>query len=197
MIKIKIGPDERNLIIFIICLISVSILFWGFLYMPKKREVQLLDKKIKEFGIDIEKAKTELEKTQEYENKIQRMQREIVELETRFPMETELSSILKYIFEEAKINFLDIETISPGEMKQYVPRNPSLDIAELNCQKKIFDLKFKCRYRDLADFLKTLRENPKYIFSIEELEITKEKEILPQLKVRLVVGVYVLSASAS
>lgn len=197
MTKIKIGKDERNLIIFIICLISVSILFWVFLYMPKKREVQLLDKKIKEFGIDIEKAKTELEKTQEYENKIQQMQREVVELETRFPKETELSSILKYIFEEAKVNFLDIETISPGEMKQYIPKNASLDISELNCQKKLFELRFKCRYRDLADFLKTLIQNHKYIFSIEELEITKEKEILPQLKVRLVVGVYVLSASAS
>ncbi|MFH1202117.1 MAG: type 4a pilus biogenesis protein PilO [Candidatus Omnitrophota bacterium] len=194
MTKIKIDSTERNLIITIIAMLVASFLFWMFVYAPKKKEMLSIDRKIKEFGVDIEKAKTELEKTEDYNAKIQQMQSEIVELETKFPKDTQLSTILKYIFEESKRNFLEIETITPGELKAYIPRNPSLDIAELNCQQKLFELKVKCRYRDLADFLKTLKNNPRYIFSIEQLEIAKEKEILPQLRVKLVIGVYVLSS---
>lgn len=194
MTKLRIDSAERNLIITIIGMIVASFLFWMFIYAPKEKEMLSLDRKIKDFGVDIEKAKTELAKSDDYNSKIQQMQKEIVELETKFPRDTQLSTILKYIFEEAKRNFLDIETITPGELKAYIPKNPSLDVAELNCQQKLFELRVKCRYRDLADFLKTLKSNPRYIFSIEQLEINKEKEILPQLRVKLVIGVYVLSS---
>lgn len=195
MNRIKFGKEERNLIIIMVGIIAISFLFWIFFYTPKKKELQNLDSKIKGFGFDIQKATIELGNVEDYEARISKMQKEIIELESRFPKEAQLSSILKYIVEEARRKYLDIDNINPGELKAYIPKNPSLDIVEINCKKMVFELRLRGRYRDLADYLRDLRENLNYIFSIEELTITKDKDILPQLRVKLGIGVYVLAMS--
>jgi len=94
-----------------------------------------------------------------------------------------LLNALAQVANKANINYVSINTkpLEAGDQQ-----------GKLMYNRLPIEIKLRCRYRNLGEYLANLREMPRLV-KVESLKIFRNKDILPNVEVTLNVYTYVLT----
>lgn len=192
MSSLNINIDKRQIIIiavFVVMIIAV-LGYWTLFYQPKSKEIAAISTKVQDFDINIKEEEAKV-KARGYEEEIARNQQEVARLQDKFPSQNELPGLFQELFNIANKFHIDIVSIEPGKPDIYKSKNPAE--SDLVFNKVPIKLKLQSTYKDLAEFLKALFENPQYAFTFDDLEMVKLESMPSMLDVDLLLGAFVLS----
>lgn len=188
----NINIDKRQIIIIAVFIAMVIAIFayWTLFYGPKSKEISLINAKVQDFDINIKEEEAKLQ-AKGYEEEIAKNQREVARLQDKFPSQNELPGMFQELFNLANKNRIEITSIEPDKPTVY--KSKGTVTSELIFNKVPIHLKLQATYKDFAEFLKALFENPQYAFSFDDLEIAMSDDIPGKLDINLLLGAFVLS----
>lgn len=188
----NITIDKRQLIIIVsfVVMLLVVFVYWQIFYLPKSKEISTIYAKVKDFDVNIKEEEVKV-KAQGYEEEIARTQAEVARLQDKFPSQNELPGLFQDLFTKAKKFNIEIISIEPDKPSVY--KSKASPESDLVFNRVPIKLKLQASYRDLAEFLKSLYENPQYAFSFDDLELRVIENEDQKLEVYLSLGAFVLS----
>ena len=191
----KIGNfdiDRRQIIILVFATVMLLALFvyWQFFYLPKKKDIDDILRKVKDFDVNIKEEEVKV-RAKGYEEEIAKMQQEVARLRKKFPSRNELPRLIQEIFNQADKFNVEIISIEPDTPEVY--KSDVASKSDLIFNRIPISLELRASYRALAEFLKVLFENPQYAFSFDSLTLEKKKGAISKLDIKLELGAFVLS----
>lgn len=192
MSSLNINIDKRQIIIIAVFVVMIAAVlgYWMLFYQPKSKEIAAISTKVQDFDINIKEEEAKV-KARGYEEEIARNQQEVARLQEKFPSQNELPGLFQELFNIANKFHVEIVSIEPGKPEVYKSKNPTE--SDLVFNKVPIKLKLRSTYKDAAELLKALFENPKYAFTFDDIEMEQLKDMPSMLNIDLFLGAFVLS----
>jgi Tfp pilus assembly protein PilO len=181
---------EKILLVFV----AIAVAIWAldhFYYAPQNRkilrlkeEVRVADQKLREFLLlteGVEKA----------EAKVTRMERELKGLSERTLRGEEFRAFLKHLAKESDPLQMKIISLIPQEEKPSLPEVKKGTSAS-QYRKVTVHMVLHSTYTKLGSYLKGIEELP-FLVNVDNLQIEKNEEILPFLKVTIGLSIHIIT----
>lgn len=184
-------PKKNVLIIFIFA--GLSILFLRFIYFPKAMEVKKLNMENKKTKSGIVELYNFIGGQENLQDNIIKARNYAAILENALPSEKEVSNIIRHINKEARDLNVNVNSIKPGDLSNYMDsRGSQLTVYGYTCKSMPISLSVDARYHDLGDFLNKIELDRNPMICVKKLEIRKDVNILPKIKADIELNVSVL-----
>ena len=172
---------QKNIFILSIVIIIFLLCFWVFIYLPQKNKLASIKKEIADIDAQIAQ--------------INRMSggRDLTEVATSYNAQLrDVSSVFSFsegelidnLSKEAKKLNIEINSIKPLE-RQAIKEKENLDIEELPV-----NMQLSCEFRDLANYLKVLRDSFPILVKVKKIDIQGAGEGKDILNVNLQISAY-------
>jgi hypothetical protein len=186
----KLKSREKILIFFVITAIAIWA-FDRFYYTPQKKKILELKEEIKAADLKLQEALMFTQGVETAEAEVSRLEKDLQEVTERTLKGEEFRTFLKNLGIESdrlqmKIVSLTLqeEKLSPPEGEQETPA-----FQYKRVMVKIF---LQSTYNALGAYLKRIEELP-FLVSVDNLQIERNEEILPLLKVNMGLSVLIIS----
>jgi type IV pilus assembly protein PilO len=138
-------PKTQQTIIFFIVLIVVLILYFRFIYTPRKNKIAKLEDDVKVLQIEVQKAEAARARLPELQAKIARLELEWEKAKEMLPKEKEIPSLIQQISNSGTKAGVSFSLFKPGGPVT------KRDYSEIPVQ-----IKVSCGYHQLGSFLSNL-----------------------------------------
>lgn len=184
---------RKNLIFFIV-FITVIALFFYFIYFPKAKEVKALAVEYRNIKDNLDELYAFIGGEDNLKDNIVKMRKDFARLEDAFPSEKEVSSIIKYVNDEAKRFNVNVRSLTPKDLYLFKDNTGNgLMIEGYLCKGMPLSLKIEARYQALGEFLERLESAESPVISVESINAVKDKNIKPSIDARVEIVGYLLS----
>ncbi len=184
----RVDKKQQIRIIKIIGLIIIVYIYYNYLYLPKKKQVN-------EFRFKLESIESEIKKARTDADYLEKMQKEIKTVEERWnyvkqkvPSKKQIPQILEALAKAATGSDIYYVSIVPEGTQYY----SAIMIKNLTYEKLPIKINLQCRYKDLGDYISKLN-NLYRLIKVEDIEINADENITPLLNVHLIVSTYIAS----
>jgi Tfp pilus assembly protein PilO len=157
--------------------------FYMFFYQPEKKELLRLQEEIKTVALEIDRIVRAIPGLRNLEEEVAREQKS-ASLVKRIPSgEKPVQELLRQLAGEASRLDMDVISLKSGEGSE----SPH---EESPYKRLTVVMNIQCTYRHLSSYLKGINELPGLV-TVDELEIVRDNQIFPRVKVKLTLGVWV------
>ncbi|MFH1783772.1 MAG: type 4a pilus biogenesis protein PilO [bacterium] len=184
----KLEKEQIIRVVKIIGVFLIIYLYYNFMHIPKKQDVNTLQYQLKEIEAEVEKARTDAAYLEKMKLEIASIEKRWNFLKGRIPSKKQFSQILEELAEAATGDNVYYVAISPEVTLQY----SAIMIRNLNYEKMPIKVTLQCRYRDLGDYLVKLGSLNRLI-KVEDIEVKADDTAFPLVQVELIVSTYVVS----
>lgn len=178
---IAITKGQRKIILYVIGGALIIFIFWGFVYLPSRKQIQKFLSQLDEAEEQlnetkrIKEIKEAISKGYTYTLLIENLKDELTVLSKNIPYEQEMT--LQYISSFARELNLEIISIRPALKRPLLDKNKNqIKIAGSGCLQLPVHLKLKGGYKPIGEYIKILTEEPPSLIAIENLTIGKSRE---------------------
>ena len=183
---------SREKILLIIVLIAIAIwAFDQFYYTPKGREISRLRDEVKAADLKLGEFLVLTEGVKTGEAEVTRLEKELDRLSQRTLKGEEFRTFLKHLARESDPLQMKIVSLTPHEEKPFLPEGKK-EVSALGYRKVIVQMVLHSTYAKLGTYLKEIQELP-FLINVDSLQIEKNGEILPFLKVTIGLSMYIIS----
>jgi len=163
----------------------VFVCFYMFFYQPEKKELLRLQEEIKTVALEIDRIVRAIPGLRNLEKEVAREQKSAF-LVKRIPSgEKPVQELLRQLAGEASMLDMDVISLRSGEESESAHGgSPYKRLAVV--------MNIQCPYRHLGSYLKRVNDLPGLV-TVNELEIVRDNQIFPRVKVKLTLGVWVKS----
>jgi len=183
---------SREKILLIFVLIAVGIwAFDQFYYAPQSRKISMLRDEIKVADLKLREFLVLTEGVKTAEAEVARMEQELKWLNERTLKGEEFRTFLKHLARESDPLQMKIISLTPHEEK------PSLQVgmkgaSSFPYRKVMVRMVLHSTYGKLGTYLKEIEELP-FLVNIDNVQIEKNEEINPFLRVTMELSIYIIS----
>ncbi len=180
---------EKMLLIFV--LIAIAILAFDQLYYtPQSREISRLKDEVKAADLKMAELLLLTKGVETVEAEVARMEQELKWLTARTLKGEEFRAFLKHLAKESDPLQMKIISLVPSEEKPSLPEGVQ-GASALGYRKVTVHMVLHSTYAKLGTYLKEIEELP-FLVNVESLQIEKNEEILPFLKVTMGLNIYIV-----
>lgn len=186
-------PIDKKIVANSVIAIGFLLLFLIFAHIPKNRIVTGLEANLKSMEQQIKVTQAMLGDLGRLAQVLVDMQKELISFESRLPDRKQLSLVLSELTNLAKLSFVDVVSIKPEEPVPLVDneQNPvSLGTRPLKSLK--VELQLRAPYKAIAEYVKNIQDSLNMLATIDEINLTTNEEIAPNLDAKLVFTVYIV-----
>lgn len=186
-------PIDKKIVANSVIAIGLLLLFLIFAHIPKHRVVAGLETNLKSMEQQIKVTQVMLGDLGRLAQVLVDMQKELISFESRLPDRKQLSLVLSELTNLAKLSFVDVVSIKPEEPVPLVDneQNPvSLGTRPLKSLK--VELQLRAPYKAIAEYVKSIQDSLNILATIDEINLTTNEEIAPNLDAKLVFTVYIV-----
>ena len=183
---------NREKILLILVLIVIAIwAFDSFYYTPQGRELSRLREEVKAADLRLREFLLLAEGVKGAEAEIARIEQELKWLGERTLRGEEFRAFLKHLAKESDPLQMKIISLTPHEEEPSLPEGMK-GISAFPYRKVTVRMVLHSTYAKLGTYLKEIQELP-FLINVDSLQIEKNGEILPFLKVTIGLSIYIIS----
>jgi len=174
---------------------AVLLVFLAFIfavYVPSKNSARSIKSELEGIDSQIQVVEAFLSSAGSMAGGLERLKEKDQYLIDKFPPKEEAA--LQMLSEFAKKLNIEVASVTPAPKEDFIYGNSEkVEIEGKACQRVPVALELKGSYKNLVQYIETIRESlPAYVV-LEKLKIVKNKEGLPKLKIVLDMSLYLLS----
>jgi len=181
---------EKMLLIFVFIAIAILV-FDQLYYTPHTREISRLKDEVKSADLKMAELLLLTRGVETVEAEITRLEKELDWLSKRTLKGEEFRAFLKHLAKESDPLQMKIVSLTPNEEKFPLPEGKK-EASALGYRKVVIQMVLHSTYSKLGTYLKEIEELP-FLVNVESLQIEKNEEILPFLKVTMGLSIYIVS----
>lgn len=168
-----ITKGQKKILIITSIIIGLFLIFYIFIYLPAKNTVELLKAELLQIEDEINTTKTIIGKDKPLESGLSVMQKQLEELDRRFPdSEEETLQMISNLAYKSEVN---ITSIKPQPKSLFLDKNGNMvRIGDKLCHKMPISMAVRSTYKKLGKFLEALRQNIPHLLTVEKLRIAKD-----------------------
>lgn len=189
---IKLDLQNRRNITVVGGALLVLVLLFQFIYFPKSRQVERMESEYRGLTREIDELYNFVGGRENLKDNIIRARNELALLEKAFPSEKEVSGIIKGLNKEAERFKVSVRSLKPQNLYIYRDAERELKFSGYFCKCMPLVLKVESRYQALGEFLASLEASRAPLITIEEVEIQRDKDIMPDVKAEIELKAFIL-----
>ena len=183
---------SREKILLVLVLIVIAIwAFDQFYYTPAGREISRLKDEVKAADLKLREFLVLTEGVKTAEAEVTRLEKELDRLSKRTLKGEEFRTFLKHLARESDPLQMKIISLTPHEEKPFLPEAKK-GVSVVGYRKVIVQMVLHSTYAKLGTYLKEIQELP-FLVNVDSLQIEKNGEIFPFLKVTMGLSIYMIS----
>ena len=179
--EIIITKQQKNILLYAVVGVLIIFIFWGFIYLPSRRQVQLFQSQLDESEKQLDKikkikeVKDAISRGYVYTQSIEDLKGELAVLSESLAIEEEAS--LEYISSSARKLHLEVLLIKPSAKMPLLDKNKKhVDIAGARCFRLPVQLKLKGSYKAIGRYAEALRKDAPFLITVETLSMNRSAE---------------------
>lgn len=189
---IKLTKEEKKLIKVALIISAGFVLFSVLIYIPKSSALAKLKSKIEKNDALIADLKKTIGQNISLEEGIIVLRKQTKILSSRYVEQKDIFLSLNRLSEAADLAGVRIVSMSPQSLTV-----SGAKFLDKSCLKQPVKLVLYGRYEQLVNYLYLLEQSTVGIFTVESFNISNEKGLAPDLKMEVVVGLYVFGEEKS
>lgn len=178
----RLTKAQKNIILLSILAVIFLLCFWIFVYLPQQKRLSSIHKEISYIDTQIAQI-NEMTGGSDLTEALSDFNARIRDMSAIFSSNDE--EVIGSLSKEAKKLKIEIESIKPLEKQPVKDLDPSLNIEELPIA-----MQLSCEFKDLANYLKILREEFPVLIKMKRLEVKGGGEGKDLLSVNLDISAY-------
>jgi len=186
----KLKSREKILIFFVIIAIAIWA-FDRFYYTPQKKKITELKEEIKATDLKLQEALMFTQGVEATEAEVSRLEKELQEVTDKTLKGEEFRTFLKNLGIESDRLQMKIVSLTIQEEKLSPPEGEQATSAS-KFKRVMVKMLLNSTYNSLGAYVKRLGELP-FLVSVDNLQIERNEEVLPLLKVNMGLSVLVTS----
>ena len=186
----KLKSREKILIFFVIIAIAIWA-FDRFYYTPQKKKITELKEEIKATDLKLQEALMFTQGVEATEAEVSRLEKELQEVTEKTLKGEEFRTFLKNLGIESDRLQMKIVSLTIQEEKLSPPEGEQATSAS-KFKRVMVKMLLNSTYNSLGAYVKRLGELP-FLVSVDNLQIERNEEVLPLLKVNMGLSVLVTS----
>lgn len=186
----KLKGREKILVFFVIIAIAIWA-FDRFYYTPQKKKITYLKAAIKTADLKMQEALIFTQGVETVEADVSRLEKELQEVTERTLKGEEFRTFLKNLGIESDRLQMKIVSLMLQEEKLSPPEGEQVTSA-FKYKRVMVKMLLNSTYNSLGAYLKRIEELP-FLVSVDNLQIERNEEILPSLKVTMGLSVLIIS----
>jgi Tfp pilus assembly protein PilO len=189
-VTIKLKGREKILIFFVIIAIAIWA-FDRFYYTPQKKKIMNLKEDIKTADLKLQEALMFTQGVETTEAEVSRLEKELQEVTERTLKGEEFRTFLKNLGIESDRLQMKIVSLTFQEEKLSPPEGEQVTSA-FKYKRVMVKMLLNSTYNSLGAYVKRIGELP-FLVSVDNLQIERNEEIVPLLKVNMGLSVLIVS----
>jgi Tfp pilus assembly protein PilO len=186
----KLKSREKILIVFVVIAIAIWA-FDSFYYTPQNRKMKTLKEEIKAADLKLNEYLQYAKGVETVEAEIARLEGDLKKLNERVLKGEEFRTFLRHLATESDPLQMKIISLIPREEKISLPEGKKGTLAS-QYKKVSIQMVLHSTYNKLGAYLKGIEELTFFV-NIDSLQIEKNEEIQPLLKVTMGLSMYIIS----
>jgi Tfp pilus assembly protein PilO len=187
---LKIKSREKILIVLAIVVIGI-LAFDRFYYTPQSRKIQRLKTEVKEADLKLNEFLLVAKGVETLETEVLRQEGELKRLSERTLKGEEFRTFLKHLARESDSLQMKVISLTPQE-ERLPPPEGKKETPASQYRKVSVQMVLHSTYTKLGGYLKGIEELP-FLINVDNLQIEKNEEVQPLLKVTLGLSMYIIS----
>jgi len=193
----KLKSREKILLIFVL----IAIVIWAFdrfYYTPQSRKVLVLKEEIKAAHLKMDQFLLLTKGVELGEAEVTRLDRELKELSDRTLKGEEFRVFLRHLAKESDSIQMKVISLTPQEEKLSLPvgidshREGKKESTTFQYRKVTIQMVLHSNFTKLGVYLKEIEKLP-FLVNVDSLQIERNEEILPLLKVTMGLSMHIVS----
>jgi Tfp pilus assembly protein PilO len=186
----KLKSREKILLIFVVIAIAIW-LFDQFYYTPQSRQISKFKAEVKTADLKLNEFFLLTKGLETVETEVARMEKQLKRLNERTLKGEEFKAFLKHLARESDPLQMKIISLTPQEEKTPLSEGKK-ETSAYQYRKVTVQMVLHTTYNKLGAYLKGIEELP-FLASVDHLQIEKNEEILPFLKVTMGLSMYIIT----
>jgi Tfp pilus assembly protein PilO len=186
----KLKSREKILILFVV----IAIAIWAFdffYYTPQSRKIKTLKEEVKAADLKLNESLLVTKGAETLEAEVIRQEEVLKRLNERTLKGEEFRTFLKNLARESDPKQMKVISLNPREEKVTLPeRKKETSVSQY--KKVLVQMVLHSSYSKLEAYLKGIEELP-FLIHVEQLQIERNEEVEPLLKVTLGLSMYIIS----
>jgi len=178
----RITKEQKKIIYISGIVILALILFWALVHAPQKRRLAAIKSDLQRAEAQIAEIST-LMQGRELTEAVQELNLKFKESARLLTPEDE--DVIAYLSEEARDLEIEVKDITPSGRQSLQKQVAGFDIEEL-----AISMNLVCEFKELGEYLNTLRDNFPVLIEVRELKVQGEGEGRPALDISLKISAY-------
>ncbi len=190
---------SREKILLILVLIAIAIwAFDQFYYSPQSRKILRLKEEIKAADLKMDQFLLLAKGVETVETEVTRLEKELKALTERTLKGEEFRAFLRHLARESNALPMKIISLTPLEEKLSLPvgidsyREGKKESTAFQYRKVTIQIVLHSTYPKLGSYLKEIEKLP-FLVNVDNLQIERNEEILPSLKITMGLSMYIIS----
>jgi len=181
---------EKILIFFVIIAVSIWA-FDRFFYVPQQKKILSLKEEIKAVDLKLSESLMFAKGVETVETEVTRLEKELEKFPKRTLRGEEFRTFLRHLASSSSRLQMKMISLSPQEEKSSLPEEKK-GAAFLPYKKVMIRMVLHSTYTALETYLQGIEELP-LLVTVDHLQIEKEEEIMPLIKITMELRVVILS----
>jgi len=183
---VGLSKAQKNIILLGIAVTVFLLCFWIFIYSPQKNKLSLIKVELANIEAQIEQI-NKMAGDKDLAEAVKNFNAQLGDASAKFSFSQE--DVIASLSKEAKDLNIDIESIKP------VGSVPVKEVTAVNIEELSIAMQLSCGFKDVADYLKILRDNFPALVKINELDIKGSGEGKDMVGVNLQISVYLAKSN--
>jgi len=186
----KLKSREKILILFVV----IAIAIWAFdffYYTPQSRKIKTLKEEVKAADLKLNESLLVTKGMETLEAEVIRQEEMLKRLNERTLKGEEVKTFLKNLARESDPKQMKVISLNPREEKVTLPEKKK-ETSVSQYKKVLVQMVLHSSYSKLEAYLKGIEKLP-FLIQVEQLQIERNEEVEPLLKVTLGLSMYIIS----
>ena len=186
----KLKSREKVLLIFVLIAIAIWA-FDQFYYSPQSRKILRLKEEIKAADLKMDQFLLLAKGVETVETEVTRLEKELKALSERTLKGEEFRAFLRHLARESDSLQMKVISLTPQEEKLPLPEGKKESTA-FQYRKVTIQMVLHSTFPKLGSYLKEIEKLP-FLINVDNLQIERNEEILPSLKITMGLSMYIIS----
>jgi len=180
--NMKMGSNKKTIGMMVVCS-GLLIAFYAFFYQPQSKRLGKLQNELKTITNSLKESEAKTSMVSSVKKRGKELEKEFISLQEKVPEEENLPEVIQSLVNESKRLGITIVAIEPVGKSEKIGSKLRRFPVEIDIESP---------YQLLTSYLKSIEELP-ITFTIDDLVIEKKENLLPSLKIHLLMSSYALA----